>query len=103
MTFAASMKFTLGVALLAMAVTAWAQDDTAKVRKVQAQAASQGAQVNDLRQRVDSLEANSARADADLKAKDQAIADLERQLAQARAATPAPVPAGASSAGRAGR
>ena len=102
MTFAPSMKFTLGFALLAIVATTWAQDDASKVRNVQVQTASEGAQVKDLRQRVDTLEANSAKADAELKAKDQAIADLERQLAQAQAAAPAARPAPASSTGRAG-
>jgi septal ring factor EnvC (AmiA/AmiB activator) len=100
MTFVPSMKFTLGFALLAIVATSWAQDDAKKVHNVQAQTASQGAQVKDLRQRVDTLEADSAKADAELKAKDKAIADLERQLAQARAAAPGPAPS--SSTGRAG-
>ena len=102
MTFAPSMKFTLGFALLAMVATTWAQDEAGKVRNVQVQTASEGAQVKDLRQRVDTLETNGAKADAELKAKDQAIADLERQLAQARAAAPAARPAQGSSTGRAG-
>ncbi|HEY4146465.1 hypothetical protein [Pinirhizobacter sp.] len=102
MTFAPSMKFTLGFALLAIVATTWAQDDTSKVRQVQAQTATQGAQVKDLHQRVDTLEANSAKADAELKAKDDTIADLERQLAQARAATAAAHPAKATSAGGGG-
>ena len=102
MTFAPSMKFTLGFALLAMVATTWAQDDAGKVHNVQVQTASEGAQVKDLRQRVDTLETNGAKADAELKARDQAIADLERQLAQAKAAAPAAGPAQGSSTGRAG-
>ena len=96
------MKFTLGFALLAIAITTWAQDDAKKVHNVQVQTASEGAQVKDLRQRVDTLEADTAKADAELKAKDQAIADLERQLAQAKAAKPSAGPAQGSSTGHAG-
>lgn len=89
-------RILVACALLSVAagVSAQAVDaTTARVRKVSADTQKQAATVGALHQRVDTLEAQSATASAELAAKDKAIADLREQLRQAKATSAEPAPA----------
>jgi cell division protein FtsB len=80
----------MAVAGAACALAQPADDTTARVRKATADTQKQTAAVGALHQRVDVLEAQSAKASSELAAKDKAIADLRAQLAQAKAKGAAP-------------
>jgi chromosome segregation ATPase len=90
----------LGLAGVAGAVQAPVADTTARVRTVTAETQKQAATVDSLHKRVDTLEAQSAAARAELAARDKAIADLHEQLRQARAAGATPASTGSAAGPR---